>query len=733
MATTGYRICPLCEACCGLELQIEDGVVTQIRGHDADVLSGGFICPKGAALSELHADPDRVRSPMVKRDGKHVEMSWGEAFAEIERRLPPLMATHGRDAVAMVIGNPTAHKVGLLLYTARLGRALGTKNIFSASTLDQMPKQLSAGLMFGHWLSVPVPDIERTELLVVIGGNPIVSNGSMWTVPDFRGKAKAMQARGGKLVVIDPRRTETAAIADQHLFVRPGADVFLLAAIAHALFDEKLAKLGAIEPHVDGIAAIEAAVRDFTPERVAARCGIAAAEIRSLARRIATTERAAVYGRIGTCTQEYGTLASWLVDAINVLTGHLDAPGGAMFPRSAAFAANTLGASGRGKGITVGRRTSRVSRAPEVFGELPMTCLAEEIETPGDGQVRALISIAGNPVLSAPNGPRIAAALDKLDLMISVDVYLNETTRHADVILPGLSPYEEPHFDVALPQLAWRNTARYSPPLFAPPPGRLAEWEILLSLLAIATGKPRDVAALDDELAADDIKRLTGPLAEHVLAELAGTRGPDRLIDLAVRGGPYGDKFGMVKGGLTLAKLRATPAGIDLGPLAPRIPEVLRTPSGKIELAPPLLVDDLARARADLDRPVPELVIVGRRQLRSNNSWMHNLKLLAKGPFRCTALVHPDDAARHGVVDGGRARIANGARSIEVTVEITADMMPGVVSLPHGWGHDQAGTRLSIAAERPGANLNAILDDTRRDPLSGNAVLGGVPVTLQPL
>jgi len=720
-----HRICPLCEASCGLTIEVSGDRIGSIRGNDADVLSAGFVCPKAVALRDLHTDPDRLRAPLVRRDGRFVEVGWDEAFAEIERRLPPIQAAHGRDAVALVVGNPVAHKVGLLLYTARLGRALQTRNVYSASTLDQMPKQLACGLMFGHWLSVPVPDIARTDFLLILGANPAVSNGSMWTVPDFRGKAKAVQARGGQVVVVDPRRTETAALADRHLFIRPGGDAFFLAGVVHTLFAERLVRLGRLAPHVAGVEALEAAIAEFTPERMTARCGIDPATIRELARTLATTPRAAVYGRIGTCTQEFGTLASWLVDVVNALTGHLDEPGGAMFPRAPAFAANTTGTPGRGKGVTVGRRRSRVSSAPEVFGELPMGCLAEEIEAPGAGQIKALISIAGNPVLSAPNGPRIAAALDQLELMVSIDIYLNETTRHAHVILPGLSPLEEMHYDVAFPQLAWRNAARVSRPVIAPPPGHPAEWQTLLRLLAIATGRGAaiDVDRLDDELAADDVRRVAGPAADMILATVAGSTGPARLLDLALRAGPYG---------LSLAQLEAAPDGLDLGPLAPRVPEVLRTPSGQIELAPAMLVDDLARARADLARPAPDLVLVGRRQLRSNNSWMHNLPTLAKGPFRCTALVSPADAARLGLSDGGRARIANGERAIEVVVEVSADIMPGVVSLPHGWGHDQPGTRMAVAAERPGVNLNAVLDDQARDPLSGNAVLSA-PITMQPI
>ncbi len=720
------RICPLCEACCGLDITVEDGHVTAIRGDADDVLSRGFICPKGAALGELHDDPDRLRGPLIKRDGGFVAATWDEAFAEIAARLPPIIDAYGPNAVATYAGNPTAHKAGLLLYGMRLSRELRTANVFSASTLDQMPKQLASGLLFGHWLSVAVPDLDRTELLVVLGANPVASNGSMWTVPDFRGKAKALQARGGTLVVIDPRRTETAALADEHHFIRPGGDAFLLLGIVHTLVTEGLVRLGRLAPHVTGVDAVAEAARDFAPEVVADRCGMPAATIRDLARRLATTPRAALYARIGACTQTYGTLASWLVDVINTLTGHLDAVGGVMFPKAAAFAANTAGASGRGKGVTTGRRHSRVSGAPEVFGELPVTCLAEEIETPGEGQVRALIAIAGNPVLSAPNGPRLAQALASLELMVSFDIYLNETSRHAHVILPGYSSLAEPHFDVAFPQLAWRNTARYSEPLVAPPAGHPAEWELLVRLIGIVRGRGAnvDVAALDDELAADDVRRLAGPMTEAVLAAVAPRRGPDRLFDLALRAGPYR---------LTLDAVRAAPHGLDLGELAPRIPELLRTPSGMIELAPPALISDVARARADLARPAPPLVIIGRRQLRSNNSWMHNLPTLAKGKFRGTALVHPDDAARLALQDGGRARISREGRAIDVQVEISDHMMPGVVSLPHGWGHDLAGTQLAVASQRPGANLNALLGDDLRDPLSGTAVLSGVAIEMHPL
>jgi anaerobic selenocysteine-containing dehydrogenase len=738
-ARSHYRICPVCEACCGLEVRTEGGRVVAIRGAANDVFSAGYVCPKGVALKDLHEDPDRIRTPLIRRGDAFEPASWDEAWAHIAERLPALMQAHGRDAVALVVGNPSAHKIGLLRYFGPLAKAIGTKNVFSASTLDQMPKQLSNGLMYGHWLTMAVPDIDRCQHLLVIGANPAASNGSLWTVPDFRGRAKALRERGGKLVVIDPRRTETAAMADEHHFVRPGSDVFLVAALVHTLFDEGLVNPGAAAPHLAGIDAVQAAVRPFAPEAVAARCGIDAPTLRRLAREFAAAPTACVHARLGTCTQRHGTLVSWLVDVLNALTGRLDVPGGAMFPKAGAFAANTLGAPGKGRGIGTGRHRSRVSGAPEVFGELPITCLAEEIETPGDGQVRALITIAGNPALSAPGGPRLARALDTLEFMVSVDIYLNETTRHADVILPGLSPLEESHYDVAFPQFSVRNHARYSPAVFQPtqPP----EWQTLLKLAGIARGLGAhcDPLVLDDQLLADELKKLAGDRAEAVMALLSrdGRRGPERQLDLALRIGPYGDGFGARPGGLTLDRVIAASTveqgGIDLGELQPRLPEVLRTPGGQVDLAPSPLLAALPEALAELQQPAPPLVVIGRRDVRSNNSWMHNLPLLAKGPFRGAALVHPQDAAARGLVDGATA-LLTGPRgeAIRVQLELSDSVMPGVVCLPHGWGHDLPGTRMSVAAERPGANLNAVLDETVRDPLSGNAVLSGVPVTLLP-
>jgi len=731
-ATTRYRICPLCEACCGLAVSTEGGRIVGIRGAEDDVFSRGYLCPKGYALKDLHEDPDRLRTPLVRRDGRLQPASWDEAFAEIERRLTPLIAQHGRDAVALSVGNPSAHKMGLLLYVPRLARSLGTRNVFTASTLDQMPRQLANGLMFGSWLSNPVPDIVRCDWLLVIGANPAVSNGSMWTVPDFRGKAKAMRARGGRIVVVDPRRTETAEAADEHLFIRPGGDVFLLAGMVHTLFDEGLLRTGRLAPLLAGVDAVREAVMPFAPERVAARCGIAAPAIRRLARELAAAPRAAVYSRLGTCTQRFGTAASWLVEVLNALTGHLDEPGGAMFPKAAAFADNTAGQPGTGRGVTTGRHRSRVSGAPEVWGELPMTLLAEEIETPGPGQVRALITVASNPVLSSPGGPRLARAFGQLDFMLSLDLYLNETTRHADVVLPGQSPLEHSHYDVAFPQLSWRNHARFSEAVLPPAPEHPPEWQQLMRVVAIARGlgAQADPRALDDDLLEAEVRKFAGERTPQVLAALAGLQGPERLLDLALRTGPYGDLFGLRPGGLSLQRVRSAAGGIDLGELSPRLPEALRTPSGKVELAPPALLADLHEALADLDAPAAPLVLIGRREVRSNNSWMHNLPTLAKGPQRCTALVHPDDAAAAGLADGAHAWLVSAAGRAEVVVEHSDAVMRGVVSLPHGWGHDDPQARLSLAAQRPGANLNALLTPAR-DPLSGNAVLAGEPVRLE--
>ncbi|MEO8969952.1 MAG: molybdopterin oxidoreductase family protein [Solirubrobacteraceae bacterium] len=743
-ARTAYRTCPLCEATCGLELSFQGEQLTGIRGDAQDVFSHGFICPKGSALRALHEDPDRITTPLIREGDGFREASWDEAFALIAQRLGPIL-DEDRNGVGVYLGNPNAHNLSNLLYTRVLNRALSTRNIYSASTVDQFPKQMASALMFGTGTSVAVPDIDRTDHLLILGANPLASNGSLMTAPDMRGRLRAIRARGGRIVVIDPRRTRTAQEADEHHFIRPGTDAMLLFALVATLFEEDLAapsdRIAALSTGLDEVRTL---AEPFTAEAVAGACGIEAGEIRRMARELAAAPTAAVYGRIGTCTQEFGTLASWLVDVLNVLTGNLDSPGGAMFTLAAAGAANATGEPGRGRGARFGRFASRVRGLDELFGELPVVCLAEEIDTPGEGQIRALITISGNPVLSTPNSDRLDAALRDIDFMVALDVYVNETTRHADVILPAPSPLRRSHYDLALYQFAVRNVANYSPAVLEPEPEPPDEWLTLLRLSGIAfgMGSDADLAAIDDGVARTLLQReleLPGsPVAGRTVGELMEALeprvGPERLLDLMLRTGPYGDGFGARTAGLqlSLAALEAAPHGIDLGALAPRLPDALRTASGTIELAPERLVSDVPRLHAALDRATDGPVLIGRRDLRSNNSWMHNLPVLVKGKPRCTLHVHPDDAARYGLADGGAARLRSRTGTVEAEVEITDDVMPGVVSLPHGWGHAVAGTRMSVATQHPGTNSNVLADEQLFDALSGNAVLNGIPVSLAP-
>jgi anaerobic selenocysteine-containing dehydrogenase len=736
MTGTALRICPLCEATCGLTLTIDDGAVTAARGDRADVFSAGYLCPKGASFPELDNDPDRLTAPLVRRDGELVETTWAEAFAVVADRLGAVLREHGGPTVAVYFGNPSAHSIAGALYVPLLVKGLGTRQVYSASTLDQMPKHVAVGHLFGNPIAFPVPDLDRTDHLVIIGANPLVSNGSVTTAADFGGKLKALRKRGGKLTVIDPARTRTAELADRHLAPRPGTDAALLMAVVHVLFDEELTTPGP-DGLVAGVDDVRALADDFAPE-VVAHCGVAVDEIRALARDLAAAPSAAVYGRLGTSTVAFGTLASWLVDVINILTGNLDRPGGAMFPQSPVSSAPRPHRPGRG--FRTGRWHSRVSGHPEVLSELPATALAEEIETPGDGQVRALITVAGNPVLSAPDGERLSRALDRVGFMLSVDPYLNETTRHADVILPPPPPSRTAHFDVALNNLAVRNTARYSPPALPLPDGRPGEPEIVarLALILYGLAPDGDPALVDEQVIATTLGRETAdpdsPVAGREVGELTAmlTPGPgyERRLDMMLRLGPYGDAFGARPDGLTLDRLKADPHGVDLGPLRPRLTEVLRTPSGKVELAPEPFAADVGRLLDSLRRRDEAFVLIGRRHLRSNNSWMHNLPALAGGSNRCTLQIHPADAAELGLT--GTAVIKGPGGEVEAPVEMFDGLRRGVVSLPHGWGHDVLGTRLAVAAAQPGVNVNRLNDGAALDPLSGTAVLNGIPVDISP-
>lgn len=733
MSRTALRICPLCEATCGLVLSIDDGRVSGARGDRDDVFSHGFICPKGASFAELDNDPDRLTQPMVRRDGELVETTWADAFGTVAEGLGRVIADTGGSSVGVYLGNPNAHTIAGALYGPAVIRSLGTRAIFSASTLDQMPKHIACGYLYGNPLAFTVPDLDRTDYLVIIGANPLVSNGSLATAADFGGRLKALRRRGGRLIVLDPNRTRTAELADRHLAVRPGTDGALLFAIVHVLFDEDLVDLGRLAEHVVGIEQVRAAAADFGPETVAGHCGVSAEEIRTLAREIAAARTAAVYGRIGTSTVDFGTITSWLVDVVNILTGNLDRPGGVMFASSPIAAAPRPARPGRG--FTTGRWHSRVSGHPEALSELPTIALPEEIETPGEGQIRAVITIAGNPVLSAPDGPRLSEALETVDFMLSVDPYLNETTRHADVILPPPPPSRAAHFDIALSGAVVRNNARYSPPALPLADGRPDECEILarVALIALGMGTGADPALVDEQVitatlareVADPHSPVAGRSAEELTAMLPDGPGYERRLDMMLRLGPFGDAFGTKPDGLNLARLKDNPHGIDLGALTSRIPEILRTPSGMVELAPETILADVPRLLASLDS-ADGFLLIGRRHLRSNNSWMHNLPALSGGSNRCTLQIHPDDAARLGVTD--LAVVTGPGGTLEVPVEITDAIRPGVVSLPHGWGHTAPGTRMSVAAQHPGVNVNSLLDDSLMDPLSGTAVLNGVPV-----
>ena len=676
-----------------MAIEVEGDRVVSVRGDADDPFSKGYICPKAVALADLHDDPDRLRRPLRRDGDSWRELAWDEAYDLVANKLRDIQRRHGRHAVAIYQGNPTVHNLGLMTLGQLAFRSLRTRNRYSATSNDQLPHMLAALLMFGNQILMPVPDLDRTDLFICLGANPLASTGSLMTAPDMRGRLKAIRARGGKVIVLDPRRTETADRADRHLFIRPGTDAILLMAMIYAIVAERLERPG---PHATGASELAAASSPWPPERAAAITGVPADEIRGLARALATTPRAVLYGRVGVCTQELGGLAAWLCYAINALTGHLDTPGGLMFTTPALDPIPVSARLGYDGGFA--RWKSRVGRRPEFGGELPMAALAEEIETPGGGQVRALVTSAGNPVLSSPGGPRLERALAGLDFMVSIDPYLNETTRFAHVILPPSSPLERSHYDAALNLFAVRNVAKYSPPVFERPEDSRHDWEICLALWT----------------------RLALPRPARRLAERAlGRLGPEGVLELGLRLGPYR--------GMSLAKLRAAPHGLDLGALVPRLPDRLATADRKVHLAPAEYLADLPR----LDRVAPangQLVMIGRRDLRSNNSWMHNSERLVKGPPRCTLLIHPADAAARRLADGATAKLATEHGAIELPVEVTDTMMKGVVSIPHGWGHNRRGTRMRVAEANAGVSVNDIIDPARIDVLSGTSALSGQPV-----
>lgn len=694
--TLHHRACHLCEAICGLTLettQADDGslAITSIKGDPLDTFSRGHICPKAVALQDIQNDPDRLHQPMLRVGSKWQPIPWEDAFALVAERLSGIQARHGQNAVAVYQGNPSVHNYGLMTHSNYFLGQLKTRNRFSATSVDQLPHHLTSYLMYGHGLLLPIPDIDHTDFMLILGGNPLASNGSIMTVPDVEKRLKAIQARGGKVVVVDPRRSETAAIADQHIFVRPGGDAALLFGVLNTLFSENLAR-GSHLP-VEGLEDVRSAIAGFTAEAMSRQCAVPSAQIRQLARDFAAADKAVCYGRMGVSTQAFGTLCHWLVQLINLVTGNLDRVGGALCTTPAVDLVASTG------GGHFNRWQSRVSGRPEYGGELPVSALAEEMLTEGEGQIRALVTVAGNPVLSTPNGRQLEQALDGLEFMVSIDLYINETTRYADLILPSTSALENDHYDTTFNMFAVRNVTRFNRAILPKPVGALHDWEIFVGLAKA--------------------------FAAQTGAALKPTLPPAQMIDFGLRAGVYGDASTHK---LSIAMLADHPHGVDLGPLKPNLAARLKTADGNVQAAPAVILADLVRFAA---QPVPvadELLLIGRRHVRSNNSWMHNYHRLVKGKPRHQLLMHPDDLARRRLSDGQRVRVSSRIGTIEVEVQASLDMMPGVVSLPHGWGHGRPGVQMTIASGQPGASANDLTDERQLDELSGNAALNGVPV-----
>ncbi len=735
MATdTIYRSCPTCEASCGLVLEVDRQArqVISIKGDPGNHRSKGYVCAKSQAFRYIYEDAERLTKPVKKIDGKWQEISWEDALAETAQRLAAIRDQFGKDAIAMYYGNPNGHNFSTQIYTQLFITMLNTQRFFSAGSVDQQPKNLSCELLYGNGWVFPIPDIDHTDFFVCMGGNPMVSQGSLMSAPDIENRLKALQLRGGKVVVIDPRRTETADIADQHLFIRPGTDAFLLLAFVHELFATDRVAPGRLADFTDGIATLEVLSAPYTPEAVAAITGVPAARLRQLVHDFCSASAPVLYGRVGLCTQQFGTLASWLVDVVNILTGRLDATGGAMFPRPAT-AHNDPAAAPPELGYN--RWQSKARGFPEYMSMLPASLMAEEMELRGKHQVRALITVAGNPVLSVPNGKRIHAAMESLDFMVAFDFYINETTSQADIIIPSTTQLEHSNYDFMFTSTCVRNFAQYSPQTFAPDPGALDQWQIIVDVTARMHGMSRtdlEAMMLDGMIAqlqanAPELAHLS---ADDIKQKTAAHEGPERLLDIMLRAGPYGDKFN--GDGLTLASLKKAPHGIDLGPLQPRLPELLATKNKRINIAPELITADLKRLQATLEQGVGDhMLLIGRRHIRDMNSWLHNLNNYARGKNRCTLLINPQDAQRIGLSQGGKARITSKVGDFEAEVAISESIMPGVVSLPHGFGHTYTDTQQSVARKKtPGISANDLVDDNEMDIPSGTSVVNGVPVSV---
>lgn len=724
---SGYRICPICEAACGLQVSHDGSEIIAVERNDDDVFSTGHICAKGLSLKDLHQDPDRIRTPLVRKDGKLVSASWEEALELVNRRLKEVRQVNGDGSVAVYVGNPTAHNFGLSAGIAPLLGSLGTRNLFTAGTVDQVPKHLASELMFGNDMAIPVPDILHCDLLVMLGANPVVSNGSLWIVPKFRDKLRDLQQRGGRLVTVDPRRNETARLADKHIFIKPDADALLLVAIIQRLLEKGLSVDGKFR--VSGEAALFDAIRGFPLEDVEALTGISEDAVSTLADDIAGASHPAIYGRVGTTLQAYGTLTSFLIEVINLLTGSLDREGGAMFPEQP-YATP----SAPKHGLEYNRYQTRVSGMPEVTGQLPVSALAEEIETEGEGQIRALVTLAGNPVVSNPDSERLQKAFESLDFMVSLDIYHNETTQLADVVLPGSSPFEDVHYDAFLGSMGFKNAARYSPALLSDE--GTSEWQTMLTLSAIAaTGSVPDAAALTDfednviagavaSYCADETGPLHGRDAQEIMAMIEPESGIERLLDLGIRAGRWGDHFGK-QDGLTLKQLADTPNGVDLGGLrSGRLQEVVRHPDTVIHLAPEVILAEINRLK---EFEPGELSLIGKRKPQANNSWLRNLPVQGRGKQGCHLEIHHDTARALEIADGDEVRVSSSVGEVTAVAELSEDIAPWVVSMPHGYS-EVAGLRQ--AQNVSGPNYNVLAPAGRFDAPSGTTALNGIPVTI---
>ena len=718
MSTTVNRVCNLCEAHCGILVEVDGTDVLRITGDPDDHMSRGYICPKAAALADLHADPDRLRTPVKRVGDRLVPIGWDEALTLAADGLRGVQQRHGKDAVATYLGNPGAHSSAVIAATL-LRRLLGTRNNYSATSTDQLPQHRTSHEMFGHFALFPVPDIDRTDYMLVIGANPAVSNGSLMTAPGARHRLKAIQQRGGKVVVIDPRRTETVKHASEHVAVKPGGDPFLLLGMLHTIFARGLEGLGHIAEHADGLETLRELVEGWTVERAAPLAGVDAETIERLALEFCAAPSAVAYGRVGVCQTQTGTLTHWLINALNLVSGNFDRPGGAMFPNPPVDALTLLDVLVGAREERWEREPQRVSGLPGWMDELPVAGLADEILTPGHGQVRGMIVYAGNPVLSAPGGKRLDEAMAELEFFVAVDLYVTETSRHAHVILPPLSQLERSDIDVVFPLVGVRNFIRYNPAALPAPADGKTDWQILMAIAARVGGG------------------LTGTVRNQAVGLFNLLMTPERLVDAGLRAGPYGAlKRGPMRG-LTMGKVKRARHGVDLGPLQPRLPGVLRTRGKRVRLAPPAFLeeagrlDELVLARESALSNGFDLVLIGRRQLRSNNSWLHNSERLMKGADRCTARLHPEDAEARGVAAGDTVRVSSAVGSIEVPVEVSDEMRPGVVSIPHGFGHHREGVGWSRAAAKAGASVNDITDSSIVDRLTGNAAYNSVPVRLE--